>query len=263
MNTGSIIFSALASGSNANCTYVESDGTAVLVDCGMSGVELERRLTMLGRDMSKVDAILVSHEHRDHASGVGVVARRHRLPVFVTPSTFKAMAPIVGNLSDLRHFSPGDEFAIGGLKVHAIPSPHDAVDPVVFAFDNGAKRFGVFTDIGFAFRELEKMLCGFDGILLESNHDTDMLRLGPYPDHLKRRIRGRRGHLSNREAARLVCDHTDGRLKKLVLAHLSAVNNTHARATATCRDILSRAPAVAELAVSVARRDAPTPFVSV
>jgi len=174
-----ILFAALASGSNGNCTYVESGTTAVLVDCGISGVQLQRRLEAIGRHVSRVKAVLVSHNHRDHTKGIGVIARRWRIPVFATRTTFRSIRKLVGDIPQVRHFSAGSDFAVDDLRVRSIRSPHDGADPVVFVFERGRKRLGVLTDLGFPFQALKEALGRLDGAIVESNHDPDMLRWGP------------------------------------------------------------------------------------
>jgi phosphoribosyl 1,2-cyclic phosphodiesterase len=250
---------SLQSGSNGNCTYVEAGGARLLFDAGISGIEAERRLARFGIDIRGVDALLVSHDHVDHARCAGIYGRKYGLPVYATAATLRAAARRcgLGRIPEPRTFRSGDALRIGAVTVETLPTPHDGVDGVVFAVDDGNRRLGVMTDLGHVFDGLGEAIASLDAVLLESNHDLEMLANGPYPAFLKRRIRGPGGHLSNDEAASLV-GAAGGRLRWACLAHLSQENNAQDVALATWREILGP-----RLPLHVAGRNEPTPVLEI
>ncbi len=229
---------ALQSGSSGNCIYVESDGVRVLLDAGISGVQAERRLARHGRDIRDVDAFLISHDHDDHIRSAGVFHRKYGIPLFITRPTLAAgrARMKLGSIADLEHFRAGDRVSLGPLSIETHATPHDAADGVVFVVDDGRRRLGVLTDLGHVFGGLEGIVASLDGVLIESNHDPEMLQHGPYPPALKRRISGCRGHISNAEAAHLIAAR-GGRLRWACLAHLSGTNNEPEIARRTFRGI--------------------------
>lgn len=223
-------FASLGSGSRGNALLVEADGTRVLIDCGFGPRELGKRLARLGVDVGDIDAILVTHEHSDHVGGVARCVGRHGIAVYATAGT---CAAAVG-LADLqvRRIDTHSGFAIGGLEVHPYPVPHDAREPVQFVLSDGRHRLGVLTDAGHVTPHMVSMLAGCDAIMLECNHDPDMLARGNYPWPLKQRIAGRFGHLDNEAAAGLLRQVDVRRLQHVVCAHLSEQNNRPALAVA-------------------------------
>jgi phosphoribosyl 1,2-cyclic phosphodiesterase len=231
-------FASLGSGSGGNATLIECDGTCVMIDCGFSVKQTVARLERLARRGEDISAIIVTHEHSDHLSGVGVMARRFNLPVWMTPGSWRAAQTAhIGRLPELRLFNSLDRFAIGGLEVEPFPVPHDAEEPSQFVFGNGDRRIGVLTDTGASTPHIEASLDGCDALLLECNHDRDMLRNGPYPAMLKERVGGPLGHLDNDTAARILRTIDSSCLRYLVAGHLSKTNNTPELA----RDTLSAA----------------------
>ncbi|MCK9463757.1 MAG: MBL fold metallo-hydrolase [Proteobacteria bacterium] len=227
---------SLQSGSNGNCIYVEAGDTRLLVDAGISGKQVERRLASRGRDPRSLSAVLVTHDHIDHVKCAGIYARKWGVPVYLTGKTLAAARGRfdLGRIADVRAFGAGDAFEIGGVRVETIPTPHDGTDGVAYAVEHRGKRLGVLTDLGHPFDGLGALVSDLDGVFLESNHDERMLAEGPYPAYLKRRIRGPHGHISNEEAAALLTAAADlGRLQWACLAHLSAENNTPEVALAT------------------------------
>jgi phosphoribosyl 1,2-cyclic phosphodiesterase len=227
---------ALQSGSNGNAVYVEAAGAALLFDAGLSGRQAALRLAARGRDIRDVDALLISHDHRDHVRCAGVYQRRFAVPLWVTERTLSAAAArcSLGRLGAVHHFGAGEALAFGpggGLRVETIPTPHDGADGVGFIVDDGASRLGILTDLGNPFAGLAEAIETLDAVLLESNHDRDMLAAGPYPPALKRRIRGAGGHLSNDEAAELLAA-AGRKLRWACIAHLSEQNNEPALALA-------------------------------
>jgi len=219
---------SLQSGSNGNCIYVEAGGVRLLFDAGISGRQAESRLAARGRDIAAVDAVLISHDHRDHVRCAGVFQRKFGLPVYATQRTIEAANAYcdLGVMTDVRYFEAGGGLLFGEVVVEAIPTPHDGVDGVAFVVDDGYRRLGILTDLGHVFDRLTSVVQTLDAVVLESNYDPAMLARGSYPESLKRRIRGPRGHLSNLESAELLSRAAGGPLRWACLAHLSAENNT-------------------------------------
>lgn len=214
---------SLGSGSSGNATLVEAGRTRVLVDCGFSVREVERRLGRLGLEAGDLDAILVTHEHGDHIRGVGPLARRYRLSVRMTPGTARDHGQ--GELPYLETFSCHAPLTIGDLRVEPYPVPHDAREPAQFVFTDGDRRLGLLTDAGHGTPHIRSMLGGVHALLLECNHDPEMLRQGSYPPPLKARVGGNHGHLANGQAADILAGLDRSRLNTLAAMHLSDRNN--------------------------------------
>lgn len=231
---------SLQSGSSGNCIYVESNGIRLLFDAGISGRQTEQRLAEHGKDIREVDALIISHDHRDHTACMGVLHRKYGIPLHVSRLTLKATkrGMNVGVLNEVNHFRSGDTLTFGEVKVETIPTPHDAADGVAFVVDDANKRFGVLTDLGHVFADVRKAIASLDAVLLESNYDEEMLDEGPYPEFLKSRISGPHGHISNQDAAELLRDCATERLQWACLAHLSDENNDPAVAIQTHLEIL-------------------------
>ena len=217
---------ALASGSKGNSLYVKSGKTAVLLDVGLSAREIERRMALVGALPADLSAILVTHEHTDHIRGVGPLARRYDLPVYMTERTYQAAEDAVGRLPRIECIDPETPFEIGVLWFSPFLISHDAVEPLGFAFTDGVLKVGVATDLGVVTHLVREQMRGAHVAIVESNHDPDMLMEGPYPWDLKQRIRGRKGHLSNPTATKFVETLYHSDLERVVLAHLSEINNT-------------------------------------
>lgn len=218
-------FCVLASGSKGNAVWIEAGGEAVLVDAGLPGRELIRRMTLAGLEPDRLKAILVTHEHRDHILGVGVLARRLGLPVYINKAALDRSRPVIGDIKP-RLFSTGTDFAVGEFQVHPFSLSHDAVDPVGLIFERNGTRLGLATDLGTVTNLVRERLSGCRALILEANYDDQMLTEGPYPWETKRRVRSRHGHLSNENAAELLAGVAHAGLIKVVLAHLSQTNNT-------------------------------------
>ena len=223
----SVFICSLNSGSNGNCYYVGNQHEAILVDAGLSCRETEKRMLRAGLSMSKVKAIFVSHEHSDHIRGIPVIAKKYDLPVYLTPGTLSNSSFLKLELE--RHLvclMPAfTEISIGQLTITAFPKVHDAMDPHSFIVTCGDIKIGVFTDLGRCCEQLVAHFKQCHAAFLEANYDEVMLDQGRYPWHLKNRIRGGKGHLSNREALQLFIDHRPQQLTHLLLAHLSQDNN--------------------------------------
>lgn len=215
-------FAVLGSGSQGNGTLVASNTTCVLVDCGFSLRETERRLARLGMSAHQLSAILVTHEHADHVHGVGMLSRRYNLPVYLSTGTLRGLRKpleVAGLLGG------GQQLQIGALTIDAVAVAHDALEPTQFVFSDGQRRFGVLTDLGSYCESIVHSYTGLDALMIEANHCRDLLARGHYPYFLKQRVGGERGHLNNHQAANLVSELGWQDLQHLVLAHLSSKNN--------------------------------------
>ena len=245
---------ALGSGSKGNSIYIEGGGARVLIDAGLCGRELTSRLDEVGVQAADLDAILVTHNHRDHISGVGVMARRYNIPVYSAYKTILASEKIWGKIENINEIEAGTLFSVNGLEFYPFSTPHDSAHSVGFIFKAGEKKGGIATDLGFVTRLVRESLKNCNILVLESNHDEDMLIDGPYPWHLKQRIKGREGHLSNRDCADLLDDIYHDGLQKVVLAHLSDENN---RPDLAYDSILKTMGKIfhPEVKVSIARQD--------
>ena len=236
-------FASLGSGSRGNATLLEAGGTRLLVDCGFSQREFERRTALVGVEPASIDAVLVTHEHTDHVRGVGVLARRHGLPVWCTRGTWRGAD--MGDVAEVHLFTPQvGGFRIGAIGVKPYPVPHDAREPVQYVFEARGCCLGMLTDAGFATPHMVSSLAGVDALLLECNHDAEMLAGGPYPPGLRARVWGELRHLSNRQSADLLARLDHARLKHLVAAHLSEKNNhpdlARAALTGVCPSLNAR-----------------------
>ena len=228
-------FASLGSGSEGNALLVAAGTkgscsgtrqTLVLMDCGFGLQDTLLRLARLGVAPEQLSGIVVTHEHGDHISGVARLARKFDLPVWLTHGTLRAQAKAFAEISSIHEIDPRLSFAIGDLEIIPYSVPHDAAEPVQFVFSNGARRLGVLTDAGHGTVHIEQTLSGCDALVLECNHDAEMLMNGNYPYSLKQRVGGRFGHLNNQEAAGILARLDVSRLQHLVAAHLSRRNNT-------------------------------------
>jgi phosphoribosyl 1,2-cyclic phosphodiesterase len=227
-----VTVSMLASGSRGNCAVVASARTKILVDAGISCRETFKRMKSRGEDPHSLSAILITHEHSDHIYGLAVLARKLRIPVFMTGRTHQAWARALRDesgerpqLEKLERFEAGRGFQVGDIAVRPFTIPHDAADPVGFTFQAEGTKVGMATDLGYLPRNVCDALRGCDVLVIESNHDLDMLRSGPYPWPVKQRIADRLGHLSNKRLADFFASDYDNRAAFIVLAHLSEENN--------------------------------------
>jgi len=231
---------ALASGSNGNSIYVETADVRLLFDAGLTGKGLQRRAATHDLDLRRVDGIVISHGHHDHVAAAGILGRRYGLPLYGTNGTWSSGGRKIGRV-DVKHtFRPGETITIGKTEIHTIPTPHDCPDSVGFVVESRGLRLGILTDLGHLFPGLFEVFATLDGAFLESNHDPEMLEFGPYHPLLKERIAGPAGHLSNGECVELVRGAADGRLRTLVLSHLSGECNTPALALETAGDLDGR-----------------------
>jgi len=225
-------FASIGSGSEGNGLVVEAGTTRVLIDCGFGLRDAAARLARIGLMPESLTAIVVTHEHTDHVGGVPAFAARHGVPVWLTFGTLEAVGERFAGMERIYGFDSHDRVAIGDLEVLPFPVPHDAREPVQFVISDGARRVGVVTDLGTTTRYVETSLSGCDALVLECNHDLDMLERSDYPASLKHRIAGRFGHLCNEGAAALLAALDTTRLTHVIAAHLSEQNNTPAMARA-------------------------------
>jgi len=220
----------LASGSKGNAIWIADDQTQILFDAGLSGIEIQRRCQSKGLNPAQLDSIIVSHEHADHIQSVGILSRRFHLPVYISKKTAKTAGHLLGKVPDIRHFNCGTAFTVNSLVVAPFTIPHDAEDPAGFTINTNGIKIGIATDLGIATAMVKERLKACHVLVLEANHDPEMLIKGPYPWPLKQRIQGRTGHLSNADSRELLSALKHEGLQHVVLAHLSETNNTPEKA---------------------------------
>jgi len=243
--------SILASGSTGNCTLLESGCTSLLVDAGLGKKELLRRFEALGRSRPEhLDGVLLTHEHSDHCNGLPQMLGLWKAPLYVTEQTMEALHRalpdrLVRRLRGVETIQAGQHFTIGDIDIHAFQIPHDAADPIGFTFRTNGTKMALVTDLGYMPELVKVHLRDADCLLLESNHDLDMLKVGPYPWVVKQRVLSRTGHLSNHAVSEYLCDPEgfDARARYLVLAHLSQENNNPDLARLSAEEALNRRPA--------------------
>ena len=261
-------FCTIASGSSGNCTFIGSSRTSVLVDTGLSGKKIEQGLFSIDRKSQEIDAICITHEHADHIQGLGVLARRYHIPIYATAGTIAAIRrmPQTGRIDEeLFHVIREDEpFQIGEIEAVPFAISHDAAQPVGYVLQAEGKKAAVATDMGCYDEQIVSRLQGLDALVLEANHDVNMLQAGPYPYPLKMRILGERGHLSNELAGRLLGEILHDGMQKVFLGHLSKENNYAALALAAVRCEIAAGDnpyQVNDFDVSVAERYVPSELI--
>jgi len=249
----------LGSGSSGNATLVETSTTRVLVDAGFNRRETLRRLAALGAAIDGVHGILISHEHSDHVAGLANLSRYWNAPVYITEGTFAEYARLapraeIEKLRVIETLRPSQRFAIGDIEITAFSIPHDAADPVAFTLCAEGSKVSIVTDLGYLPAHVREHLRGSDLLILESNHDLDMLKVGPYPWHVKQRVMSRTGHLSNHAVSEFLAEGGpessgfDARARWVVLAHLSENNNNPDVARLSAEEALGRRPEAAVFA---------------
>ena len=255
-------FSVLASGSRGNSVYVEAEDTKILIDAGLSCRELVRRLDIINARPSSFDALVVTHEHSDHIRGAGPVVRRFDIPLYINDSTFKEGMKSLGTISRQVTVRTGQTLRVNNLEIETFTKCHDAADPMGLIISYNGSRLGIITDLGKSTRLVEERLKNCNALIIEFNHDIDMLDNGSYPLNLKRRIKGRDGHLSNKQAGDLLKNVVCKKLSKVVLAHLSQENNLPEIAYRTAKEALihygARQP---EILISL--QDQPMPLMDI
>ncbi len=262
-------FVSIASGSSGNCIYIGSENTHILVDAGISNKRIEQGLNEIGVKGSDLSGVVITHEHSDHIRGLGVLARKHGMPIYGTRETLEEIASSsslgVFPRELLKPVSPDVYFTVGDLTIQPFSIDHDAANPVAYRVQNGKKSVAVATDMGHFNQYIIEHLQGLDAILLEANHDVNMLETGPYPYYLKRRILSDHGHLSNENAGRLLNHILHDRLKHIFLGHLSKENNFEELAYETVKLEIDQGDcpySSRDFAIEVAGRDAMSQIVT-
>jgi phosphoribosyl 1,2-cyclic phosphodiesterase len=243
--------SILASGSSGNITLLETERTRLLVDCGLGKRETLARLAAVGLDIDRIDGILITHEHTDHCNGLPQMLGLWKAPLYVTELTMGALQRCLPEtfgkrLRGVETILPGQHFSVGDIEVHAFAIPHDAADPIGFTFKSNGSKMALVTDLGYMPELVKVHLRGADCLMLESNHDLDMLKVGPYPWVVKQRVLSRTGHLSNHAVSEYLCDAEcgfDAIARYLVLAHVSQENNNPDLVRLSAEEALMRRPA--------------------
>src|SRR5947209_4448551 len=265
LRTMAVRFTVLASGSKGNCTVVGTERTRLLVDCGLSCRETFRRMRLMGEDPQALSAIVISHERSDHVQGLLVTAKKLRIPVYMTQATRAAWrrqlrAQRLELPPELKEeaFDAGRSFQIGDIAVSSFTIPHDAADPVAFTFRSEGVKLGIVTDLGYIPASVRHHVRGCDVLMIESNHDLEMLRTGPYPWSVKQRVMSRVGHLSNDSLAQFFAEYYDGGASYIVLAHLSEQNNHPEIALRVAENALGPQMTLIRNRVMLAAQNAPT-----
>ncbi len=236
----SLKFSVLASGSTGNAFYIESGEEKILVDAGLSGKKVEGLLAQVNVDPHELSRILVTHEHSDHIKGLGIMARRYKLPIYANEKTWKAMEGQIGKISvDQKFLFNMEEMkSFGGIDIESFAVSHDAAEPMFFTFHKDGRKVALVTDLGYVSERIKKTVEDADAYIFESNHDVSMLRMGRYPWNVKRRILGDSGHVSNEDCALALTDIITDRTKRIYLAHLSLDNNMKDLARMSVKNVL-------------------------
>lgn len=230
----------LGSGSSGNCAYISDGQSALLLDAGFSAKEIFRRMKETGLDPACVRGIVISHEHGDHVRGAGPVSRALDIPVYINKPTYSRIKNAIGKIKDLIHFETGSTFMVNGINASSFSISHDCADPCAFVFENDGGRLGFVTDSGAVTMLIEEKLRGVDYLVIESNHDPEILKAGPYPWKLKQRIASRSGHLSNEVSVELVGNILHSDLQGVTFAHLSKTNNNPDLVGLMARSVLER-----------------------
>jgi phosphoribosyl 1,2-cyclic phosphodiesterase len=234
-----MIFSSLYSGSSGNSIFISSEHTKVLVDAGMPGKSIESALKEIGEKPEEIDAIFVTHEHSDHIKGVGVLSRKYNIPVYANEMTWKGMFKQVGNIKEHNIKLMNSPVTIKDMDISSFAIPHDAAAPSGYSLLSEGKKVCIATDLGYFSEDVKQNIIDADLLLLESNHDVEMLKFGPYPYVLKRRILSDIGHLSNDSCGKAIIEIMNEKQKRIVLGHLSNTNNYPELAYATVANILT------------------------
>ena len=248
----------LGSGSKGNSTVVATETTRVMVDAGFNRRETYARLAKVGERTDGFDAILISHEHSDHVTGLRLLAIDWKVPIYITRPTHSAMT-WDRKISAFELFTPGEKFTVGDIEVTPFSIPHDATDPVAFTLESQGIKIGVITDLGYVHEVVKQRVKGCHCLIFESNHDLEMLKVGPYPWAIKQRVMSRHGHLSNNATADFLTEDFDGAAQVLVLAHLSETNNHPEIARLTAEQALVQRTSGEDTKLHVASQTAPSP----
>ncbi|MGI5863910.1 MAG: MBL fold metallo-hydrolase [Myxococcales bacterium] len=243
-----LTYCVLGSGSSGNCLWIRGGGVQLLVDCGLSARQVCARLEAVGGRIDEIQGVVVTHGHRDHVMGASVLSRRHGLDIYATRGA-RRFLPAGIPVERLRALPYPGNLSIGRLQVTSVATPHDSPESVALVVDDGDARLGIVTDLGGVPETMASTLAGVDGLVLEMNHDEQMLANGPYPPRLKRRIRGNYGHLSNLQGGELLRRLAHPGLQSVTLAHISEHNNTPELAREVAERVLAQAPGRAALSI--------------
>jgi phosphoribosyl 1,2-cyclic phosphodiesterase len=255
-------FSCLASGSSGNCFFVNEGSSSILIDAGISAKQIVERLNVINKNPKTIKGIFISHEHSDHVRGIDVFARKFNIPIFATGGTIKHSF-LCSDEKLINQIFPEKVFNFSGFKVIPIKKSHDAQEPVSFMIqDSRKKTLSVLTDVGFACNKVIKAISLSDSLILESNHDVEMLESGKYPYVLKRRILSDKGHLSNFQAGLLLMEHSKPGLNNIILSHLSLENNTEELALETISTLIKHRKDISPK-IFISTRHRPTPLILV
>ncbi len=248
----------LRSGSSGNATVISDKSTTILVDCGISGRATDESLCDLNFDPNQIVALLVTHEHIDHIKGVGIFSRKHNVPIYANAETWRAMKSYIGKISteNIKVFDNNSKFSIGDIEITPFLTSHDAARSVGYSFENTKNKVCVATDMGEINEEIIKILSGSSAVLLEANYDQNLLEIGPYPYDLKRRIKGRFGHLCNDETGKTAVQLVKSGVNEIILGHLSNENNHPQLAYQTVKDCFAENGIIIgqDVKLSVAKR---------
>ncbi len=254
----SVRISVLGSGSRGNSTWIATEKTRLLVDAGFSRKETYARLGAIGERADASNALIISHEHTDHITGLKSLALDLKVPIYISRATREAIR-WDAEIDSFEHFVPGEKFVVGDIEVTPFSIPHDAADPVAFTFETQGIKVGVVTDLGYVPEVVKQRVRGCHCLVFESNHDLEMLKVGPYPWFVKQRLMSRHGHLSNRTTAEFLCVDYDGQAQVLVLAHLSEINNHPEIARLTALEALGNRSNGGAPELHLASQSTPTP----
>ncbi len=259
-------FCSLYSGSSGNCLYVSSKNTKILVDCGTSCKKICEGLASINSSIEDIDAILVTHEHSDHVQGLGLVSKKFNIPVYANLETWNAMEKQKEKIDErnVNVFENDSDFSLNELTIHPFSTPHDAANPCGFNIHNGKRKLSIATDLGHMDNDIFKELIHSSFVLLESNYEPELLNVSRYPFHLKQRIKGPYGHLSNETAGKTIAALMKKDLKQVMLGHLSKENNVPELAYQTVVEQLMRNNSdINTISLSVANRNAPGKIIEV
>ncbi|HLI35328.1 MAG TPA: MBL fold metallo-hydrolase [Terriglobia bacterium] len=247
----------LGSGSRGNAAWVATEKTRLLIDAGLSRREIFSRLAAIGERPETCTAIVISHEHTDHVSGLPRVALELKCPLYMTPAT-RAALPAKLEIRNCEFFTAGEKFVVSDIEISPFSIPHDAADPVAFTLEAEGIKIGLVTDLGYIPELVKQRVRGCNALIFESNHDLEMLKIGPYPWQVKQRVMSRQGHLSNLTTAEFLSGEYDGDAQVLVLAHLSETNNHPEIARLSALEALARRPRETQTEVHLACQSVPT-----
>ena len=255
-------FSVLASGSGGNACYIETAETKILIDAGLSCREIIRRLELIDVKPDRLDALVITHEHLDHVKGAGPLSRRFKSQVYINSPTLNKCLKTLGNISSPVPIQTGRSITIKDIRIETFTKCHDAADPIGLVLSSNGLRLGLITDLGRSTRLVEDRLKRCRALIIEFNHDLEMLEQGPYPLDLKRRIKGPEGHLSNTQAKELLKAVSHRNLNRVVLAHISKINNLPEKALREAKDALLE-HGLDDTEILISRQDIPVPMVEI